>query len=75
MVPVAWCPSSRPRRGPSGNVGGVREVIRLNWAELKARLEGGGAPTDDDVSITNDGRRLDSKEAVLEFLAEVKPTA
>ena len=51
---------------------GVREAIRLSWAELKARLEGGGAPTDDDVSITNDGRRLDSEEAVLEFLAEVE---
>lgn len=53
-------------------MGGVREVIRLSWAELKARLEGGGAPTDDDVSITNDGRRLDSKQAVLEFLAEAE---
>jgi hypothetical protein len=53
-------------------VGGVREVIRVSWPEIKERLEGGGAPTDDDVSITNDGRRLDSKEAVLEFLAEVE---
>ena len=29
-------------------------------------------PSDDDnVSITTDGRRLDSKEAVLEFIAEL----
>lgn len=28
-------------------------------------------PTDDDVSITNDGRRLDTKEKVIEFLAEL----
>ena len=29
-------------------------------------------PTPDDVSITLDGRRLDSKEKVLEFLAEIQ---
>lgn len=29
-------------------------------------------PTDDDVSITKDGRRLDSKEKVLAFLAELE---
>jgi hypothetical protein len=28
-------------------------------------------PTPDDVSITTDGRRLDSKEAVLRFFAEL----
>lgn len=28
-------------------------------------------PTSDDVSITTDGRRLDTKEAVLEFMTEV----
>ena len=28
-------------------------------------------PTSDDVSITRDGRRLDSKEAVLSWWAEV----
>lgn len=35
-------------------------------------MRSGGAPTADDVSITYDGRRLDSKEAVLEFLAELE---
>lgn len=29
-------------------------------------------PTSDDVSITSDGRRLDSKEAVIAFFAELE---
>ena len=29
-------------------------------------------PTDDDVSITSDGRRLDTKEKVIEFFAELE---
>lgn len=29
-------------------------------------------PTDDDVSITNDGRRLDTAEKVIEFFAELE---
>ena len=33
--------------------------------ELAAFVAGGGPATDDDVSITNDGRRLDSAEAAL----------
>ncbi|MEO6120773.1 MAG: hypothetical protein ABIW46_04925 [Acidimicrobiales bacterium] len=44
----------------------------ISWPELQARLAAGGPPTADDVSITTDGRRLDSKEAVLEFLAELE---
>ncbi len=35
-------------------------------------MRSGGRPTADDVSITYDGRRLDSKEALLEFLAELE---
>lgn len=36
-------------------------------------LVGGGAPsTPDEVSITSDGRRLDSAVAVIEFLAELE---
>lgn len=31
-----------------------------------------GPPTDDDVTILWDGRRLDSREAVMEWLAEVE---
>ena len=29
------------------------------------------SPTPDDESITTDGRRLDTREAVLEFIAEL----
>lgn len=29
-------------------------------------------PTDDDVSITSDGRRLDTAEKVIEFFAELE---
>lgn len=36
------------------------------------RPRAAGAPTDDNVSITMDGRLLDSKEAVLAWLAEVE---
>jgi len=32
-----------------------------------------GPPTPDDVSVTADGRNLDSKEAVLAWWAEVGP--
>lgn len=40
--------------------------------EATGLVAGGGPATDDDVSITNDGRRLDSAEAVLEFLDELR---
>ena len=55
-----------------GYPGGVgSKVIRMSLADF----EGGfaGPPTADDVSITNDGRRLDSKESVLAWWAEVGP--
>lgn len=40
--------------------------------EATAFDAGGGPATDDDISITNDGRRLDSAEAVLEFLEDLR---
>jgi hypothetical protein len=40
--------------------------------ELDALLLGGGPPTPDDVSITSDGRRLDSAEAVKAFVEELR---
>jgi hypothetical protein len=40
--------------------------------EATAFVAGGGPPTDDDVSITNDGRRLDSAEAVLAFVEQLR---
>lgn len=40
--------------------------------EFQARLDAAGGPaTDDDQSVTWDGRVLDSKDKVLAFLAEV----
>lgn len=47
------------------------EVLPITIEELQARLDKAGPPTPDDVSITLDGRRLDSKAAVLAWLAEV----
>ena len=40
--------------------------------ELFERVRHAPPPTDDDVTILWDGRRLDSKEKVLEWLAEVE---
>ncbi|MCC6227405.1 MAG: hypothetical protein IT195_13510 [Microthrixaceae bacterium] len=40
--------------------------------ELDALLVGGRPSTQDEVSITNDGRRLDSAEAVIEFFEELR---
>jgi hypothetical protein len=39
------------------------------WFE---RIRHAAPPTSDDVTILWDGRRLDSREAVLEWLAEVE---
>jgi hypothetical protein len=39
--------------------------------ELAEALRKAPPPTEDDVTILWDGRRLDSKEAVMEWLAEV----
>ncbi|MEO7556642.1 MAG: hypothetical protein ABIV94_08580 [Acidimicrobiales bacterium] len=41
--------------------------------EFIARLKAAPGPTPDDVSITFDGRRLDSKAAVLAWWAEIEP--
>jgi len=41
------------------------------WDELEALLVDAGPATADDVSITDDGRRLDSAEAVKTFFTEV----
>jgi hypothetical protein len=50
----------------------AREPLPLTDDEFIERLRAGGPATADDVSITRDGRRLDSKEAVLAWLAEVE---
>lgn len=48
------------------------KVLPITLEELQASLDKAGHPTPDDVSITLDGRRLDSKEAVVVWLAEVE---
>ena len=40
--------------------------------ELAEMFKDAGPPTPDDMSITNDGRRLDSAEAVIEFFEEIR---
>ncbi len=43
----------------------------LSAEELIERVRQAPSPTSDDVSVLWDGRRLDSREAVLAWLAEV----
>jgi hypothetical protein len=50
----------------------AEQVLPVSADEFVARARAAGAPTGDDVSITRDGRRLDSKQAVLAWLAEVE---
>lgn len=45
-----------------------RELSREEFNEM---LRDAPPPSADDVSITSDGRRLDSKEAVIAFFAEL----
>lgn len=49
-----------------------KTTIHVSIADLEAAMREGGPPTPDDVSITNDGRRLDSKRAVLDWLADLE---
>ena len=41
-------------------------------ADLARILDGAPPATQDEVSITNDGRRLDSAEAVVAFFEELR---
>ena len=49
------------------------EIMRQRFErdEFNALFADMDAPTDDDVSITTDGRRLDSVDAVMAFVQEV----
>lgn len=46
----------------------MRVLTWEEWGEMTRDL---APPTDDDVSITKDGRRLDTAEKVIEFFAEL----
>jgi hypothetical protein len=51
----------------------VPEIRRSYGPGEASEFVSGGEPSSsDEVSITTDGRRLDSAEAVLEFLAELE---
>lgn len=49
--------------------GMANEFIQWTLEEFERGLDAG--PTADDVSVTVDGRRLDSKSAVLDWWADV----
>lgn len=49
---------------------GAQHIVELTAEQLDGCVVGG--PTPDDVSFTYDGRRLDTKEKVLAFLAELE---
>jgi hypothetical protein len=51
---------------------GKRPMRVLTWEEWTEMSRDLPPPTDDDVSITNDGRRLDTAEKVIEFFAELE---
>jgi len=43
-----------------------------DWDEVEGLLSGAGPATEDEVSITTDGRRLDSAAAVIAFFGELQ---
>ena len=49
-------------------------LMKTSYApgELAELLADAEAPTDDDVSVTEDGRRLDTAEAVIAFFDELR---
>jgi hypothetical protein len=56
-------------RGYSGAMAAQPVMTAEEWFEA---VRHAGRPTADDVTILWDGRRLDSREAVMEWLAEVE---
>jgi hypothetical protein len=46
------------------------DLTAKEWLAAAAKID--RSPTPDDASVTLDGRRLDSKEKVMAFLAEVE---
>jgi hypothetical protein len=55
-----------------GYSGAIAAQPVLTAEKLIERVRNFGPPTPDDVTILLDGRRLDSREAVMEWLAEVE---
>lgn len=44
----------------------------VDWDEVSAGARRSGPPTPDDVSITRDGRRIDTADKVREMIAELQ---
>jgi len=44
----------------------------MSFSEWADSLRGAPGSTHDDVTVTMDGRRLDTRERVVEFLAEIE---
>jgi hypothetical protein len=42
----------------------------VDWDEVAAAARRGGPPTPDDVSVTLDGRRIDSADKLRDLIAE-----
>jgi hypothetical protein len=83
--PTPTLAASSPRQHPTARPG-LRRLVTPDtlvtvaaqpamtgdeWAE---RMRHAAPPTPDDVSITLDGRRLDSRQAVLDWLADLAAT-
>lgn len=70
------CSESRDPEDGRRQRSSLRSVSNLKASYEKADLDDlfaeAAPPTEDDVSVTNDGRRLDSAEAVIAFFEEMK---
>ncbi len=56
----------------AGTLRGVDIASPIDVEGWLERMSNAGPPSADDQSLTWDGRRLDSKEKVLEFLEELE---
>lgn len=56
----------------AGYHGGMADqVVEWNLAEFYAAVERGGPPTGDDVTVTRDGRRIDTPEKLIALVIEL----
>jgi hypothetical protein len=65
-APVYIAPGAR-----TGTLGLVAVQPVRTWREIAQMVEDAPPPTDDDVPITRDGRRLDSPEKVRAWLDDL----
>ena len=64
---------SEPQESTGSRLVIVTEVkAQYEWDEVEALFADAGPTTADEVSITDDGRRLDSADAVRAFFDEVR---